>query len=239
MRDGPRRRPRRRVAALPAVGLVIVPAVAQPATQAAPTPPAAEGGAAERTVHALPFGSQDHAVELAVGGDAPAGAAVEVAAAPPWLAVPERSVPAVAVEGGEPVGRVAFGVAPDAPVGEPGALRLQVVGPGGAVLAEREVWVEVAAPAALALSPPRPNPSRGAVRLTVAVPARSHVRAAAYDVLGREVEVLVDDEMAPGAHDLAVWPGALAAGVYVVRVVASPVGGGAAEARVRRLTVVR
>ena len=172
-----------------------------------------------------------------MGGAAPEGAAVEVAAAPPWVAVAERSVLVTAGGGAEPVGRVAFSLAADVPVGVPGEIALRVVAPGGAVVAEHSVWVAVSAPVALALSPPRPNPSRGAVVVPFEVPRAGRVRLSAFDVLGREVAVLADGGVEPGAHEGRLAPGTLAAGVYVVRLVTE--GPGGAEARVQRFTVVR
>jgi hypothetical protein len=59
------------------------------------------------------------------------------------------------------------------------------------------------------------------------------------DVLGREVQEAWRGEAAAGGFEVSVATGGLASGLYVVRVVAEPLGGGAAEARVRRLTVAR
>lgn len=69
------------------------------------------------------------------------------------------------------------------------------------------------------------------------VPETGHVRLSAYDVLGREVAVLVNGERPAGAHEGRLEAGALAAGVYVVRLVAGGARGSAA--RVQRLTVLR
>ena len=87
-------------------------------------------------------------------------------------------------------------------------------------------------PAALAVSAVAPNPTASRAALAVTVGAPGEVRAAVYDALGREVAVLWDGPAA-GRVALAVEAGALAPGVYVVRVT-SPAG-----AASRTLTVVR
>ena len=90
-------------------------------------------------------------------------------------------------------------------------------------------------PAVLALAP---NPSAGATRVTLVLPASGRVTLEVLDALGRRVALLSQRDLAAGAH---AWPldGArLAPGVYAVRAqVEAP--GGPTEVLVGRLTVVR
>ncbi|HEX9951752.1 MAG TPA: T9SS type A sorting domain-containing protein, partial [Rubricoccaceae bacterium] len=95
------------------------------------------------------------------------------------------------------------------------------------------VGTEGNAPARFALAPVAPNPSRGRATVTVETPATAHVRVIVYDVLGRDVAVLADGEMAAGRHALALDASGLASGVYVVRMTSGDF------AATRRLTVVR
>lgn len=83
-----------------------------------------------------------------------------------------------------------------------------------------------------------PNPFNPATTISLGVPRRAHVRAAIHDIAGREVVVLMDEGLAPGAHDV-VWRGTdasgapVASGVYFVR---STIG----DARMtRKITLVR
>ncbi|MEM1114971.1 MAG: T9SS type A sorting domain-containing protein [Bacteroidota bacterium] len=78
-----------------------------------------------------------------------------------------------------------------------------------------------------------PNPLADRARVTFALPEAGHVRAAVYDLLGREVAVLADAPFGPGAQSLDLDGARLGAGVYVLRLVA----GGRAEAV--RFTVAR
>lgn len=47
------------------------------------------------------------------------------------------------------------------------------------------------------------NPS---TRISLTVPTRSHVRLVVYDILGREVNVMVDETLAPGTY-VSDWDG--------------------------------
>ena len=189
------------------------------------------------TVYAVPFASTGNAVELELGapdGVELGGVEVVVTATPSWLRFHATAVAAEVPEGdaGAPVARLAFDVDRAAPVGEPVDVRFEVRA-GGGVVATHAVRLEIGAPAVLALDLPRPNPARGAVVVPFSVPVAGPVRLVVYDALGREVAVLADGAREPGAYDARVEAGSLASGVYVVRLVAG------AEARVRRLTVVR
>lgn len=91
--------------------------------------------------------------------------------------------------------------------------------------------------ARFALGAPRPNPSSGAVRLALTLPA-GVATVAVYDVLGRRVAILLDGDVPAGTRDL-VWDGRdasgapAAPGVYLVRASAD------GEVQTRRLVVTR
>ncbi len=224
--------------ALLAAALLATAAASQTAPAAASQAPPVEApppdGAppVEQAAHAVPFGSKGNAVEIEVAGLDVEPAEVVVTSAPAWLAFAAASAPAESGGSEAPVARLAFDVLRTAPVGEPAEVTVEVRA-GGAVVATHTVRLRVAAPAALALGVPYPNPARGTVAVPFEVPEAGRVRLAAYDVLGREVAVLVDGERPAGGHSARLEVGALAAGVYVVRLVA---GG---QARAQRLTVAR
>ena len=88
-------------------------------------------------------------------------------------------------------------------------------------------------PSEFALEAPRPNPARGQALLRYALPVASVVRIEAFDLLGRRVAVLADGEQPAGWHEARLEAGALAGGVYVVRMTA------ATFAAAQRVTVVR
>ena len=200
--------------------------------------PAARGQqAAPPSAHIVPFGQAGNVLELVVsdGQEAALQAEVVLVEAPSWVAVrPERLAVAV---GPEAVAAFAFDLLPAAPVGEAGTLVFEVQAADGRAQ-RHEVAVEAAAPARFALGAPSPNPSREQATLAVTLPAAGDLVVEAYDVLGRRVAVLHTGPAEAGARRVALDAGALAAGPYVVRALWSGEGG-AAEAAVRRLTVVR
>ena len=75
--------------------------------------------------------------------------------------------------------------------------------------------------AALCLSIPRPNPSRGAMSVSYTLPRAGAVRLTLFDVLGRCVARLVDGEQPAGEH-VATWDGGrgtgrkVAPGIYLL-----------------------
>jgi len=62
-----------------------------------------------------------------------------------------------------------------------------------------------------------PNPFNNVTSLSFTLPEAAHVRAAVYDVLGREVSRLADEAFIAGQHRLAVNAAAWSSGVYFLR----------------------
>ena len=62
-----------------------------------------------------------------------------------------------------------------------------------------------------------PNPFAGAATITYELPNTSHVALRIYDILGRELAVLVNERQGAGLHsaqlDASAWP----SGVYLYR----------------------
>lgn len=78
-----------------------------------------------------------------------------------------------------------------------------------------------------------PNPTRDVTSIRFALPDASHVRLAVYDVLGREVGVLVDGMRAAGRHEVT-WHGQrVPAGLYIIRLEAE------GATRMQPVTLVR
>ncbi len=84
-------------------------------------------------------------------------------------------------------------------------------------------WLDVAEgeeqtlPKEFSLAEPFPNPFNAAVHVQIGVPHQEAVRVEVFDVLGRRVAVLVDEELPPGFHRLVWRPERAAAGLYLVR----------------------
>ena len=97
----------------------------------------------------------------------------------------------------------------------------------------RTTATEGTAPAAFALAAPAPNPTATAARIAFDVPEAAEVTVAVYDLLGRRVAVLAQGQTAAGRHEARIDSGALAPGVYVIRMAAGTF------TATRRVTVVR
>ncbi len=69
-----------------------------------------------------------------------------------------------------------------------------------------------------------PNPFNSTTEIRYAVPGSSHVSLKVYDVLGREVGVLVDEVRTAGEQRVAFDARGLASGIYFVRMHAGDVG---------------
>ncbi|MEM8557043.1 MAG: T9SS type A sorting domain-containing protein [Bacteroidota bacterium] len=104
----------------------------------------------------------------------------------------------------------------------------------GAALTPTSGEDEAATSALFALDAAFPNPFTEATQLRFTLATADHARLAVYDLLGREVAVLVDEVRAAGAHAVAFEAAGLPAGLYVVRLSTD-----AGEAQTRRITVVR
>jgi hypothetical protein len=75
-------------------------------------------------------------------------------------------------------------------------------------------------PKEFALAQNYPNPFNPSTTIRYGLPRASHVSLCVYDILGREVAVLVDDQEEPGFHT-ATWDAkGMASGVYYYRIVA-------------------
>ena len=90
---------------------------------------------------------------------------------------------------------------------------------------------EIEAPRASSLAV-YPNPSGGEATFRYTLDAAAEVRLVVYDVLGREVVVLVDEAQPPGTHEAPFERRGLAAGIYIARM---EVGTGTTTQTVTRL----
>lgn len=88
-------------------------------------------------------------------------------------------------------------------------------------------------PAAFALGAAYPNPFRTATEFTVEMPESGRATVEAFDVLGRRVAVLHDDDLGTGTHTLRFDAADLPAGLYMLRATSG------ATVQTRRVTLLR
>lgn len=111
---------------------------------------------------------------------------------------------------------------------------LTQVGDGGSMTVRGGVATENGPEGSVAfLGAVGPNPAVAMANIAYSVRDAASVRLAVYDVLGREVAVIVDAEKAAGAHTASLNVSGFAPGVYVLRLSAND------AVQVRTLTVAR
>ncbi len=88
-------------------------------------------------------------------------------------------------------------------------------------------------PTAFALEQNYPNPFNPSTVVTYRVPILSNVRLAVYDILGREVALLVNEKKSPGSYEVKFDAQNLSSGIYLYRLEAGDVS------QTRKLMVLR
>ncbi len=112
-----------------------------------------------------------------------------------------------------------------------------VHGSPGTGVAERNAGTGV--PDRFALSEAYPNPFNPSTMLSFQLPVASDVRMVIYDILGREVAVLVNERKVAGTYSVPFVADGMSSGVYFVRIQATPSAGGKGFSAVRKLVAVR
>ena len=78
--------------------------------------------------------------------------------------------------------------------------------------------IEDAIPLEYRLEQNYPNPFNPSTTIRFSIPERLHVRLSVYDLLGREVTMLIDEEMERGWYSVVYDAVGLASGVYLYRI---------------------
>ncbi len=113
------------------------------------------------------------------------------------------------------------------------ALLNDVISRGSAVTAVRVVGTEALLPSRFALFQNYPNPFNPSTRIRYELPREVRVSLVVYDLLGREVQRLVDADQAAGRYEVQLQAGKLSSGVYLYRLQAG------AFSDVRKLLLLR
>jgi len=83
------------------------------------------------------------------------------------------------------------------------------------LIATAPLWEPPTLPQRVELLQIYPNPFNPTTRIQYILPQREHVKLQVFDVLGREVALLVDEIQAPGTHSVQ-WNGSgVASGIYL------------------------
>lgn len=92
-----------------------------------------------------------------------------------------------------------------------------------------EIKVDIVAPSKFNLSQNFPNPFNPSTLITFNLAEASKVRLSIFNVLGQEVSLLLDEDLAAGSHevtfDASTVPGGLMSGVYFYKIEAKGIDG--------------
>ena len=89
-----------------------------------------------------------------------------------------------------------------------------------------DVESEEAVPASTMLQQNYPNPFNPETKIGYRLQESGTVKVAVYDLLGREIAVLIDGEMSAGVHEIDWNAGSMPSGVYVYRLETTSTAGG-------------
>ncbi len=88
-------------------------------------------------------------------------------------------------------------------------------------------------PQQLSLDQNYPNPFNPSTQIRFALPGSQNVKLAVYDLLGREIAVLLNENMSAGSHTVSFDASTLSSGVYVYRIES------AGQVLTRKMTLVK
>ena len=193
--------------------------------------------ATAQQVHRVPFESRDNVVELAVRHTSSISAqrvSVEVLQAPAWLTFSSSvfELDDLGPQEMQPV-EFAFSVDNTAPVDQRQTVTFVVSSSSGEQW-RKEISIAVDPPREYRLFDTYPNPFNPSTTVEFELPEHSYVTLRAYDLLGREVALIVEGELAPGHHRRTWNAAGLASGVYVI-VLHAEIAGSRNRDRVVRL----
>ena len=111
--------------------------------------------------------------------------------------------------------------------------RLRQIDLDGTVSLSSEVTVENGAPATFSLDQNYPNPFNPSTTIDYKVATAGKVMISIYDLLGRELEVLVDEVMMPGSYSVKFNASGYSSGVYLYKLESS------GFSQTRKLTIMK
>lgn len=168
-------------------------------------------------IYRVPCASVNNAVELTViNGSSRATAGVRIVPVdlPTWvhLSPTERVLQRLAKSGGA-TARFIFSVDKSAPVSRPCMLRFRISTPGGETWT-KDIQMSVAPPERFELFQNFPNPFNPATKIEFTLPESRRVRLVIYDVLGQELQTLINDVEEAGYKSVDFDASRLPSGVY-------------------------
>ena len=131
-----------------------------------------------------------------------------------------------------------FDVAREAKIGKNDTLLFFITDSTGASWT-KSIIVSYVGPQVYKLEENFPNPFNPSTTIYYDLPADSHVRIMVYDILGREVRLIVDEQESAGYQKVRFDVQGVASGVYFYRIQAEPIKGGKTFSDVKKMMVLK
>ncbi len=186
-----------------------------------------------QTVYKLPYAGKDNCIELTVSNTSSLsadGVNITVGSCPAWIKM--KSVEKTTGEigaGKEETFSFDFDVDKTAPANKEETVEF-IVTSNGKQTWRKEIKVEASAPDKYELYQNYPNPFNPATKISYQLPEDSRVTIKIYDILGREVASLVNNQtMKAGYYEDNFEGERLSSGIYIYRLTAQSMSGTSKE----------
>jgi hypothetical protein len=177
-----------------------------------------------QNVYEVPFASQGNTIELSVANSsalAVDSVKVEVTDAPVWLKFERREIVVEKLQPKEEHAVLfAFSVDKTALVSKEQSLSFTITEKAGQQW-KKEIKIRITPPMTYELFQNYPNPFNPTTVISYQLSAVSRVSLKIYDILGREVAQLVNEEQEPGGHQALFDARHYASGMYIYRLIAT------------------
>jgi hypothetical protein len=182
--------------------------------------------AAQQTsqVYEIPFASKGNTIELAVANSsalAVEGVKVEATSIPEGINFKEKTVTLPTLKTKEELtASFTFSVEKTAKVNKEDTLRFTITDKTGQTWT-KEIKISITPPATYELFQNYPNPFNPTTVISYQLSAISNVSLRIYDIIGREVVNLVNEQQEPGGHQVTLDARKFSSGVYIYRLTAT------------------
>ena len=165
-----------------------------------------------QTVHTVPFGSSKNAIDLFVKNTDQSATIVEVTESPNWLQFSQKKI----VLDEASIAHFTFSVDKSAVVNQTQKVVIGITNAEGKRWT-KEISIQVAAPTTFEVFQNYPNPFNPATSIHFQIPQAGKVVLKVFDILGKEIATLKNQEMEAGGH-VAEWNAqSVSSGMYFYR----------------------
>jgi len=176
-----------------------------------------------QTVYEIPFSSKGNEIELTIKNTSSITAKevkVHAVNLPEWIKFANKEETVKELQGNsEDVVKFKFAVEKESPVGEEKVIKFKITTENGGSW-EKEIKIRILPPEKFELNQNYPNPFNPTTTISYTISAvkgeeTAEVELRIYDILGREVAVLVKGEQKAGYYKVKWNAGGYASGMYI------------------------